>query len=153
MLFLYDLGIQLYSFFIRLASLRSKKAAYWIRGRRNILKLIENHLDKVESRLEKIHNKLDLKEFDMENIKTLNSVSDVFLDAVKNDCEQTKSVSDLVSILKEVKNADGDLKYSDIAIKVVNDGINYTNDLSNHLSSMHSSFKPKTNYQVFDQAK
>ena len=46
MLFLYDLGIQLYSFFIRLASLRSKKAAYWIRGRRNILKLIENHLDK-----------------------------------------------------------------------------------------------------------
>lgn len=114
---------------------------------------VENHLDKVESRLEKIHNKLDLKEFDMENIKTLNSVSDVFLDAVKNDCEQTKSVSDLVSILKEVKNADGDLKYSDIAIKVVNDGINYTNDLSNHLSSMHSSFKPKTNYQVFDQAK
>lgn len=46
MLFLYDLGIQLYSFLIRLASLRSKKAALWIKGRRNILKLIEDQLDK-----------------------------------------------------------------------------------------------------------
>ena len=46
MLFLYDLGIQLYGFLIRLASLRSKKAALWIKGRRNILKLIENQLDK-----------------------------------------------------------------------------------------------------------
>ena len=46
MLFLYDLGIQLYSLLIRLVSFKSKKAASLIRGRKDILKLIENQLEK-----------------------------------------------------------------------------------------------------------
>lgn len=113
---------------------------------------VENHLDKVESRLEKIHGKLDLRKFDMDNIKTLNSVSTAFLDTVKDDFEKTKSVTDLVSILKEIKNANGDLSYSDIAIKVVNDNVKYSNSFTDHLSSMHSSFKPNTTHQIIDQA-
>ncbi|MHB1179876.1 MAG: 3-deoxy-D-manno-octulosonic acid transferase [Daejeonella sp.] len=46
MLFLYDLGIQFYRFLILLASLKSKKAEAWIRGRKNIFQQIESQLDK-----------------------------------------------------------------------------------------------------------
>lgn len=46
MLLLYDLGIYFYSLFVRLASLKSKKALSWVRGRKNILELIEQSLDK-----------------------------------------------------------------------------------------------------------
>ncbi len=46
MLFLYDLGIQFYKFLILLASLKSKKAAAWIAGRRDLLHQIEHQLDK-----------------------------------------------------------------------------------------------------------
>ena len=46
MLFLYDIGIQLYSLLIRIASIRNKKAAMWIAGRKSILESIENQVDK-----------------------------------------------------------------------------------------------------------
>lgn len=41
MLFLYNLGIRFYRFLILLASLRNKKAAAWIEGRKNLLQQIE----------------------------------------------------------------------------------------------------------------
>lgn len=46
MLFLYDIGIHLYILFIRIASLKNKKAAAWIKGRKGIFKLIEDSLDR-----------------------------------------------------------------------------------------------------------
>ncbi len=46
MLFLYDIGIHLYILFIRIASLKNKKAAAWIKGRKGIFKLIEGSLDR-----------------------------------------------------------------------------------------------------------
>ena len=112
---------------------------------------VENHLDKIESRLEKIHSKLNLREFDMDNIKTLDSVSNVFLDTIKDDFEKTQSVTNLVSILKEVKSSNDGVSYSDIAIKVVHDQVKNTNNFADHLSSMHSSFKPNTNHHFVDQ--
>ncbi len=45
MLFLYDLGIQLYRVLILLASLKSKKAAAWIEGRNDILNRIANQIN------------------------------------------------------------------------------------------------------------
>ena len=44
MLFLYDLGINLYSFLIAVASLRSKKATAWKEGRKNIFKHIKQQV-------------------------------------------------------------------------------------------------------------
>jgi 3-deoxy-D-manno-octulosonic-acid transferase len=46
MLFLYNTGIYLYTFFIRIASFNNKKAAAWINGRKGLLQLIEKRLDK-----------------------------------------------------------------------------------------------------------
>lgn len=112
---------------------------------------IENHLDKIETRLEKIHGRLDLKEFDMDNIKTLDSVSNAFLSEVRESFEKSKSASDLVSILKEVKNADDGVSYSDIAMKVVNDGVKHTNSFADHLTSISSTFKPNTNQPAIEQ--
>ena len=45
MLFLYDLGIQLYHFLILLASLKNKKAAAWIEGRKNLLHRIDHQIN------------------------------------------------------------------------------------------------------------
>ena len=45
MLFLYDLGIQLYRFLILLASLKNKKAAAWIEGRKDLLTSIASQID------------------------------------------------------------------------------------------------------------
>jgi 3-deoxy-D-manno-octulosonic-acid transferase len=44
MLFLYDLGIQLYRFLILLASLKNKKAEAWIAGRKNIFSHISGQI-------------------------------------------------------------------------------------------------------------
>ena len=49
MLFLYDTGIYLYTLFIRIASLKNKKAAAWINGRKGLIPLIERSLDKNKS--------------------------------------------------------------------------------------------------------
>lgn len=46
MLFLYNLGIQLYRFIILFASLKNKKAAAWIAGRKSILHRIASQVDK-----------------------------------------------------------------------------------------------------------
>ncbi|MDO8992377.1 MAG: glycosyltransferase N-terminal domain-containing protein [Daejeonella sp.] len=46
MLFLYDTGIYLYTLFIRIASIKNKKAAAWINGRKGLIRLIESSLDK-----------------------------------------------------------------------------------------------------------
>ncbi len=46
MLFLYNFGIQLYVLAIRLSSLKSKKAAAWLNGRKNLLKRIEKEIDR-----------------------------------------------------------------------------------------------------------
>ncbi|MCF8452333.1 MAG: 3-deoxy-D-manno-octulosonic acid transferase [Pedobacter sp.] len=46
MLFLYNTGIYLYTLFIRIASLKNKKAAAWINGRKGLIPLIESSLDK-----------------------------------------------------------------------------------------------------------
>jgi 3-deoxy-D-manno-octulosonic-acid transferase len=51
MLFLYDLGIRLYSLLIRLASLRSKKAAAWINGRKDLLSRIGEEIITGENRV------------------------------------------------------------------------------------------------------
>lgn len=40
MIFLYDLGIQLYLLFIRIAALRNRKARQWLNGQKNILQKI-----------------------------------------------------------------------------------------------------------------
>ncbi|WP_411274362.1 3-deoxy-D-manno-octulosonic acid transferase [Daejeonella sp.] len=45
MLFLYDLGIQFYRFIILLASLKNKKAAAWIEGRKNLLTHIASRVN------------------------------------------------------------------------------------------------------------
>lgn len=45
MLFLYDLGIRLYILFIRIASVKNKKAQQWINGRKDILSKIKNGID------------------------------------------------------------------------------------------------------------
>lgn len=45
MVFLYDLGIRVYTFMIRLASLKSAKAKAWLLGRQNLLKRIEQAID------------------------------------------------------------------------------------------------------------
>jgi 3-deoxy-D-manno-octulosonic-acid transferase len=44
MLFLYDVGIRLYNLLILLASVKNKKAAAWIKGRKNILQYIESQV-------------------------------------------------------------------------------------------------------------
>lgn len=44
MLFLYNLGIQFYRFLILLASLRNKKAAAWIEGRKDLLQQIASQI-------------------------------------------------------------------------------------------------------------
>ncbi|MDP3469165.1 MAG: glycosyltransferase N-terminal domain-containing protein [Daejeonella sp.] len=46
MLFLYNTGIYFYTLFIRIASLRNKKAAAWISGRKGLIQLIESRLYK-----------------------------------------------------------------------------------------------------------
>jgi len=46
MLFLYNTGIYLYTLFIRIASIKNKKAAAWIKGRKGLIPLIESSLDK-----------------------------------------------------------------------------------------------------------
>lgn len=46
MLFLYNTGIYLYTLFIRIASIKNKKAAAWIKGREGLIPLIESRLDK-----------------------------------------------------------------------------------------------------------
>lgn len=46
MLFLYDTGIYLYTLFIRIASIKNKKAAAWINGRKGLIPFIESSLDK-----------------------------------------------------------------------------------------------------------
>jgi 3-deoxy-D-manno-octulosonic-acid transferase len=46
MLFLYDIGIQIYFFLIRLASIKNKKAAMWIGGRKGIIRSIASQIDK-----------------------------------------------------------------------------------------------------------
>jgi len=46
MLFLYDTGIYLYTLFIRIASIKNKKAAAWIKGRKRLIPFIESSLDK-----------------------------------------------------------------------------------------------------------
>lgn len=51
MLFFYDLGIQLYRFLILLASLKSKKAAAWIEGRKDILNRIANQINTKSERI------------------------------------------------------------------------------------------------------
>ena len=45
MLFLYDLGLRLYRFLILLASLKNKKAAAWIKGRRNLFPYISGQIE------------------------------------------------------------------------------------------------------------
>ncbi|MBC7758203.1 MAG: 3-deoxy-D-manno-octulosonic acid transferase [Phormidesmis sp. FL-bin-119] len=45
MLFLYDLGIRLYRFLILLGSLKNKKAAAWIEGRRNLFPYISGQIE------------------------------------------------------------------------------------------------------------
>ena len=46
MLFLYNAGIRLYTLIIALVSLKNKKAALWLKGRKGILERIETSLDK-----------------------------------------------------------------------------------------------------------
>lgn len=46
MLFLYNTGIYLYTLLIRIASLKNKKAAAWVNGRKGLIPLIESSLDK-----------------------------------------------------------------------------------------------------------
>jgi len=46
MLFLYDAGIRLYTLLIALVSLKNKKAALWLKGRKGILERIETSIDK-----------------------------------------------------------------------------------------------------------
>lgn len=46
MRFLYNIGIYLYILLIRIASVKNKKAAAWINGRKDLLKLIEARLSK-----------------------------------------------------------------------------------------------------------
>lgn len=46
MVFLYDIGIYLYTFLIRIASVKNTKAAAWINGRKGLIQLIEASLDK-----------------------------------------------------------------------------------------------------------
>ena len=45
MVFLYNLGIYLYTLLIRLASLKNSKAKAWLTGRNHLLKKIENEID------------------------------------------------------------------------------------------------------------
>ncbi|WP_276362316.1 glycosyltransferase N-terminal domain-containing protein [Daejeonella sp. H1SJ63] len=45
MLFLYDLGIRLYILFIRIASVKNKKAKLWINGRKDIFDIIKKSID------------------------------------------------------------------------------------------------------------
>lgn len=49
MRFLYNIGIYLYTFIIRVVSVKNKKAAEWINGRKGLLKLIESSLKKDKS--------------------------------------------------------------------------------------------------------
>ncbi len=51
MLFLYDLGIQLYRFLIGLAAFKNKKAAAWISGRKNNLSHIKNQVQPSTNRI------------------------------------------------------------------------------------------------------
>jgi len=51
MLFLYDLGIQLYRFLILLAALKNKKAAAWIKGRTDILNHIASQVKSSQNRI------------------------------------------------------------------------------------------------------
>ncbi|MGV3685878.1 MAG: 3-deoxy-D-manno-octulosonic acid transferase [Daejeonella sp.] len=51
MLFLYDLGVHVYRFVIGLASLKNKKAAAWINGRKDLLYHIGNQLPAHENRV------------------------------------------------------------------------------------------------------
>ncbi|MES3017077.1 MAG: glycosyltransferase N-terminal domain-containing protein [Bacteroidota bacterium] len=44
MLFLYDLGIRAYYFFVLIAALKNKKARAWIEGRKNILRRIDRQI-------------------------------------------------------------------------------------------------------------
>jgi 3-deoxy-D-manno-octulosonic-acid transferase len=46
MLFIYDVGIRLYTILIVLFSLKNKKAQFWIKGRKGLFELIEKSLDK-----------------------------------------------------------------------------------------------------------
>ncbi|HEY0895497.1 MAG TPA: glycosyltransferase N-terminal domain-containing protein, partial [Sphingobacteriaceae bacterium] len=45
MVFLYDLGIFLYSLFIRIASLKNKKAEKWLSGRKDLFQHIRRSVD------------------------------------------------------------------------------------------------------------
>jgi len=45
MVFLYDLGLLLYTLFIRFASLKNKKAQKWLEGRKNLFEHIQNSVD------------------------------------------------------------------------------------------------------------
>lgn len=46
MLFLYNAGICFYTLLITLVSLKNKKAALWLNGRKGILERIESSIDK-----------------------------------------------------------------------------------------------------------
>jgi 3-deoxy-D-manno-octulosonic-acid transferase len=46
MIFIYDVGIRLYTLLIALFSLKNKKAQFWLKGRKGLFELIEKSLDK-----------------------------------------------------------------------------------------------------------
>ncbi|HEY1023843.1 MAG TPA: glycosyltransferase N-terminal domain-containing protein [Sphingobacteriaceae bacterium] len=48
MVFLYDLGLLIYSLFIRLASLKNKKARKWLEGRKNLFRAVAGAVDTSE---------------------------------------------------------------------------------------------------------
>jgi len=55
MRFFYRFSVVLYGFFIRLASLFNAKAAQWVSGRRNLLKIIEKDMTEVQKPLIWLH--------------------------------------------------------------------------------------------------
>lgn len=109
----------------------------------NFASKLEDHLDKIETRFEKINNKIDLNQFDMNNLKTLNSVAQEFIDTVKSDYENTSSTNNLINLLNEVKKSDNDLDYGDIAKKLVNQNAETSAKLDDRLNTLTSSFQPK----------
>lgn len=120
---------------VRLENLTNKEATFNSK--------FDNHLDKIETRFEKINSKLNLNEFDTNNLETLNSVAKEFIYTIKSDYENIHSTNNLVTLLNEVKKSEPDTDYGDIAKKVVSNNAEFSTKLDNRLTSITSSFKPK----------
>lgn len=118
---------------IRLDNISNKEAAIFAK--------LENHLDKVETRFDKINDKLDLNQFNTDNLGTLNSVTEEFISTIKNDYLEMTGRNTLVSLLNEIKNPNSE--YGDISKKLVDKAADSNANLEDRLTSLNSSFQPK----------